>query len=417
MEKAMRARIIQSVIGLTLCDMYPIHLEAQTALRRDSAEVEIVTSVKPAWPSGRAWYVDRRPLVQIGAPDGEPAYLFSGILDAKLVADSLLAVVDYQAEIRLFDRHGRHIRTIGRRGKGPGEFSNAPVISAAPPDAWVAWDAFSRRLSWFGLDGRLRQEVSLDATAAKTLPMAMGPDAWQLLADGTILSTSSWPERPRSTDREFMPFASKRTVVLWRTSDSSGVTLGEFPSRTGIRFQVPENRQWRSVVDPFSPSSPLALRPDPVRVYVAGSGSWEVREFRDDGSLHRILRASIARSPVTKAIVRQERARLAGSARTLKSDVSMLERAFDAVEFADSTPAISRILYDGDGHLWIARWHADRSTDPTTFDVIDAGGNWLGSVNLPADAGYVTSIGRGGIITIWRDSDDVSYVRIYGVHR
>jgi hypothetical protein len=281
----------------------------------------------------------------------------------------------------------------------------------------VAWDAFSRRLSWFGLDGQLKQEISLVSTAAKTLPMAMGPDAWQLLADGTILSTSSWPERPQATDREFTAFASKRNVVLWRTSDSSGVTLGELPSRTGVRFQVAQSRQWQSVLDPFSPSSPLALRPEPVRVYVAGSGSWEVREYRAEGSLHRILRAFIARSPVTKALVRQERARLAESAKKRNSDVSMLERAFDAIEFADSTPAISRILYDGKGHLWVARWQADSSTNPTTFDIIDAGGNWLGSVNVPAEVGYVTSIDHDRMVTIWRDSDDVSYVRIYGVHR
>src|SRR5690606_712467 len=77
----------------------------------------------PLWRPGEAWAL--REQFRLGATEGEGADVFGEIGDVELGPDGALHVRDAQAsEVRVFGSDGAHLRTLGRRGRGPGELEN-----------------------------------------------------------------------------------------------------------------------------------------------------------------------------------------------------------------------------------------------------------------------------------------------------
>lgn len=84
-------------------------------------------------PRTPAFDVPQRPLSQslavgrvfaeIGKEDESGPYMFGGIGAVAMGGDGVIYVGENSTfEIRLFDQQGRHLKTVGRRGRGPGEF-------------------------------------------------------------------------------------------------------------------------------------------------------------------------------------------------------------------------------------------------------------------------------------------------------
>ena len=96
----------------------------EVTIRTDSAGVEIVTS-DPSRSDATCTLGDE-PIFRVGNNESDEAQWFSSIRGAGRVSDGSVAVIDRaSAEIRIFDAAGRHLRSMGRHGEGPGEFRNA----------------------------------------------------------------------------------------------------------------------------------------------------------------------------------------------------------------------------------------------------------------------------------------------------
>jgi hypothetical protein len=117
-----------------------------------------------AWALERAepWRVEED--LRIGQLQGEPQYTFASIGLVQPTADGSIWVFETSVpELRLFDRDGRFVRAVGRRGQGPGEFSQGACAFAGPNgEIWVE-DLF-RRWQRFDSAGALLGEVSATIT-------------------------------------------------------------------------------------------------------------------------------------------------------------------------------------------------------------------------------------------------------------
>ena len=84
--------------------------------------------------------------------------------------------------------------------------------------------------------------------------------------------------------------------------------------------------------------------------------------------------------------------------------------------YPDHHPAFRRIYPDPSGHVWVElpnpEHPAPGSGVPTTWDVFDPSGAWLGSVEFPARF-FVFEIGEGYVAGVWKDEMDVERVRVY----
>ena len=109
------------------------------------------------WVCGTAGAQGRRDLVlreRLRIGDG-PSWALSEISSADVDADGNIYVGQPQEQhVKVFAADGSLLRTIGRRGKGPGEFSSVTAVRVLRDTLWVS-DARLQRVTYFSLDGRV----------------------------------------------------------------------------------------------------------------------------------------------------------------------------------------------------------------------------------------------------------------------
>lgn len=132
--------------------------------------------------------------LRVGTATGPAAYTFS--LQALVAAkgDGTLYVIDRgNHQVRVFDARGRHLRTFGGEGAGPGEFLAASTAGWVADTLWVS-DPLQLRTTFFAPDGRVVRTVGpAIRTSARFAPAA----AEAVLADGSLLVLPT-PLQPRS---------------------------------------------------------------------------------------------------------------------------------------------------------------------------------------------------------------------------
>jgi len=87
--------------------------------------------------------------------------VFIGITGIKVDSEGNIYVLDGRArKVLVFDKDGKHIRSFGRKGQGPGEFQIANDIVLTPDETIMILDRGNLRLSFFSQEGELLNEIS-----------------------------------------------------------------------------------------------------------------------------------------------------------------------------------------------------------------------------------------------------------------
>ncbi len=93
-------------------------------------------------------------VVQIGALDGDPAQVFSSVDDLAVAPDGSVFILDQMDQkVRWFDRAGRHRATVGREGRGPGEFLSPDALTVTSDGRVHVVDNRNTRISVFRFRG------------------------------------------------------------------------------------------------------------------------------------------------------------------------------------------------------------------------------------------------------------------------
>lgn len=111
------------------------------------------------------------PRARIGATNGPVAYQLGRVGGLLLGEDGRVYVLDQQArQIRAFDGQGRHVRTVGKEGSGPGEFRDPRGMRWSPDGTLWVTDYATQRYTV------LTPELDLVATYPRWVPASGG--AW-----------------------------------------------------------------------------------------------------------------------------------------------------------------------------------------------------------------------------------------------
>ena len=90
----------------------------------------------------------------IGELDGETEYSFGGINELEVAEDGRIYVFDRQVPaLREYDAAGKYVRTLGRKGAGPGEYTQANGVAIHRDGRVVLWDAGTARINVYRPDG------------------------------------------------------------------------------------------------------------------------------------------------------------------------------------------------------------------------------------------------------------------------
>jgi len=170
------------------------------------------------------------------------------LLQAIVVDDAgVIYVLDSENfHIKVFDPSGKFLRTIGRKGQGPGEFEIPLMMSLIKTRGELAVHQVTRRMSFFKTDGTfLRHHLFKDLLAGRGVCDSAGRiyimevrkgDSGsryvtkKLAEDGTVVATLA--DSPASSGDRFNPFR----PVGWFEIDGSDNFVYGYPETYEIQF-------------------------------------------------------------------------------------------------------------------------------------------------------------------------------------
>jgi len=98
----------------------------------------------------------------IGDSSDDENYMFSTIGGVMVdVEEDIIVIDEKEVVIKVYDKTGKHLRTFGKRGGGPGEFNTARRIVLKGGKDIVVMDRGNNRLSYYSKEGQCLQEISL----------------------------------------------------------------------------------------------------------------------------------------------------------------------------------------------------------------------------------------------------------------
>jgi hypothetical protein len=381
---------------------------------RDSAGVAIVENLGPAWGDGDSWEVLEPAAVEIGVAEGEDAYQLFEVAGAIRLDDGTIVIANGGTqEIRFYDATGRHLRSAGGRGRGPGEYTSLEAIARLPGDSVLAYNVVPGFVTLYTAGGDAARTLALpppppDRHAPEFAGMI---DAARFAAwwEPSLMSTLF----ANGLNRIPMPIGV--VDVAAGTADSVAAMPG-FEAvlerrENGYSVGVPPYRRWTAVIGANG------------GIYVAPTEDYGFRMLDSGGTLRRIVRA--LREPL--AVTRADLDRYAGDLISRFPDATEAQktewrRALLEMPVPEHHPAHRGLIVDGAGNVWLDE-HRLPGDPGIAFAVFDADGRLLGPVALPpgikrAGAGRpMAEIGADWILGVWRGDADVEYVRLYRLRK
>jgi len=322
-------------------------------------EVDGVTIVSnPAQPVLDGGLFTLEEELSIGDGDGNRAVAFSDI--SHLTADDqgrIYALDRKESCVRVFDADGRHIRTFGQPGQGPGDLNEPIFVYFLRGEILVTQ---YERLSFFSPAGDL----------LRTVPMVKEtPSRARCNSRGNIIGTSS----------VFDPAAPETYAFVLKIYD---------PEITPIR-ELARVQMKRRIGGPINPMSPTVYMTvdDQDRIIFAYAERYEIQVFAPDGTLTRkILKAY---DPVT-VTAEEKAASVEGAPPQIKFD------------FPERHPPFLRFIHDEAGRLYVQTYEKAGGTNAYVHDVFDPEGRFIARAPLKR----IPVLFRGGKLYSLEESEE-----------
>jgi hypothetical protein len=228
------------------------------------------------------------------------------------------------------------------------------------------------------------------------------------LMDGSVLLVrSAWSPGSAVSGQKW----EMTEVVLLDPSGESIDTVGSFPL---YELGMPGDGG-RPVIVEFGGHGQLVSGQDGFGWQL--TDQTEIRLFRLDGVLDRIVRWTEDRVPVNSelwdAYVRSRTGRAPGDRSGQRSRMEERLRLAPRGEYFHATGLVHT---DSDGHLWVVKPNLPGVEGPERARVFSPDGEWVGDVDLPVDV-RITGIGRDYLSGVVRDELGIPFVVIHRVER
>lgn len=314
----------------------------------------------------------------IGQLDGAPEYAFGEIHAGTLSPDGSFFIFDANdRQLRHYDRNGRFLRAIGKRGGGPGEYQYVAGMDVTRDGLLVIKDPENSRVTYFDRDGRVRKEFPV---------LRFGFYGTNFVIDTAGLVYMITSTRP---GREEGPGAARQYLRL----SSDGLLRDSiplpFPGSVPRAFWLSTSDGMRWNFTPqdlhgfYFPGGYLAAKSHEYRVIIVKPGGPVMVIERD----HEPLTIAGEERADWEKWVEYFRTRPGGAGRTY--------------DLPRTKPAIRELRSDWEGRIWVDVFvPAEKRSEPprpagdvrpvltwkerTTYDVFSPAGAYLGRIRLPA---------------------------------
>lgn len=375
----------------------------ESVINTDSAGV-VITTIGEELDNVPRWDVDTIAQVTLASPDSTGFVFVSA---AHWVSEGRILVADArQRRLQLYDSSGRHLRTIGRDGDGPGEFRGMMTVSVVG-DTIGVWDLSARRFSLLTIDSGFRRVVP---TPQKPSDLDTPREIWITsgLRPLTYWLSAEWPgPLPQSMRIRKWQFIGQLSL-----SDSEARTLSSSATFNGPYSGQSARGDARQLYSnlPF-------IAPAAERVAYGSGETFEVRVADRDLATQQIIRWSLADETLSDTEVANAREQLFASLPP-GAPRAKIEEAVNNIVATELLPkvrpAISRALWDDAGRLWLGRFDAPVRglAEASDWVILDNTSRPVGRVRLPRVARLENVRGRNLLVSV-RDSLDVQTVQVW----
>lgn len=346
--------------------------------------------------------------VRIGELDGADEYTFGSVSEVAVTADGDMYVFDRQAnQLRRYDSNGVFVRTVGRKGGGPGEYDRLNGLDVGADGRVYLWDAGNGRIATYTPhgepDGSWRVQGGFHTSNALTVDSA-----------GRVYSRVGI----------FGPDVTKwRSIILRYGPGGTPVDTIEVPTYDVPLAQLVARQEGGTSTTnvPYSPSSLWTFAPD--QHFVSGrSDAYAIHKEMPDGMVLRIERVTSAVPVSADERSEREESTAWGMRRTQPN------WRWNGPPIPDVKPYFKALRTGLDGRIWVqlsqpGEIDADADTTQPTpdrppptrhrersvWDVFASDGRFLGQVELPWD--FSMYVARGDHVWgVQRDELDVQSV-------
>ena len=284
----------------------------------------------------------------IGDMDKDEKYMLNQPQDVQVSDDGTIYVLDWgDVCIKVFDSNGKYLRTIGRKGQGPGEFEFLTYMSLSSDGRIFLMDSVNRRIVVFDKYGEYLSGFRMEGTLRQ-----MKTDDQNRIYFAKRLREESAEELPITEDFQELDV----TVQIFRAeADGEGMfQMGDFLGekdrlkRTGAEGMMSIGSKYNVVWEVDRKGL----------LYIGLNDEYKINVLDQEGN--RILTFEREYQPVT--LVRQ---------------LDELVRKF-------VMPAFDPRLaweFDDDGNLWVSFF--SENEDEVVYDVFSPDGIYIKQVVLP----------------------------------
>jgi hypothetical protein len=310
----------------------------------------------------------------LGGEAAETRYVLSHPYDMALDAAGNLYVADAgERNIKIFDKGGEYVRTIGRPGQGPGEFQFPIGLRILPgADEIIVYDL--RRISVLSLTGLyLRQHV------IQGLSSGFGTDA-----QGNVFLS----------------------IVATRSGET---TLKAYSADMSRELAVVLTYQQDQGSDPFKPRA-IWIMDQAGRVVFGDSKTYEISVLDAQGRLLKKISRDCEPVRTTQA----EKNDLIGRTRRVLGP-----EAAKAMVFSARHSAFRSFFMDDAGRLFVETWERSADGRQDIYDIFDPEGRFVARTPLNPHPDFLNPLPRfikdGKLYTIEPDPKGYEVVKRYTV--
>ncbi|MDE2763335.1 MAG: 6-bladed beta-propeller [Gemmatimonadota bacterium] len=355
----------------------------------DSAGIRITTSDVAGRDAGTVCPLAEVPYVRIASASSDEWTLYR-IEDLDRMEDGRIVVLNRGSqELLMFGRAGEFLRSVGRRGEGPGEFMDAIELDFAAGDSIVVWDWHLGRLVLFGPDGSHGRSFRLR-------PPPVNPTGRVGVLGRHSIAIGNHDVRSFETE-----LAAQFLQVL--RYDWNGTLLDTLATLPYGELGMVDRRA-RMMGSPLFEAKGVFSTHGEL-LYASDGSSPEVRLLRR-GRLESVVRWDPGDLSVRKEDMETYRAAWLKR----NGDSPLSRRRLDAFPAKDVFPAVREIQIDAQGRIWI-RTYAKPGSTATEWLGFGKRGEFVCSLSVPR-ALTVFHFDSAAVAGVHRDDMDVESVQV-----
>lgn len=305
--------------------------------------------------------------LSIGKAERGEEYIFSQIRSIAVDEKERIYVLDTkEAHVKVFDKNGDYIKTMGKKGQGPGEMSLPFSICITTQNEMVVQDLDNRRIMFYSLDGNFIKSLS----SAKIVIVGFNIDS-----SGNIIGIISI-SGPDKQVIELQKFGSDLSYLY---------SFGSFslPSRS-------------STFNPFMPELCWAVNKED-NVICGYPENYEFKLFNPEGKVIRKVIKDYKPIKITQEEIEERKKRLPGP---MKMDIPQYH------------PAYQDLTIDEENRIFVQTWERSENEEGYYYDVFDSEGKFIAKIPLKARPQVFK---KNKLYTIEEDEEGYQVVKRYKV--